>query len=43
MLADVIEAQSISMDDTLDLHISGDEVTEHGSWSRATLYWSTSE
>lgn len=28
------------MDDILDLQISGDEVTEHGSWWRATLYWS---
>lgn len=42
-VADVIEAQGVSMDDILDLHISGDEVTEHGSWWRATLYWSTSE
>lgn len=28
------------MDDILDLQISGDEVTERGSWWRATLYWS---
>jgi len=28
------------MDDLLDLQISGDSVTDHGSWWRATLYWS---
>ena len=39
-VADAIEADGISMDDILDLQISGDEVTEHGSWWRATLYWS---
>jgi hypothetical protein len=39
-VADAIEADDINMDSVLDLQVSGDEVTEHGSWWRATLYWS---
>lgn len=39
-LADTIEADGIKTDDILDVQISGDEVTEYGSWWRATVYWS---
>lgn len=38
-LADEIEAEGIDGDDILDLVFSNDEITEHGGWWRATLYW----
>ena len=39
-LADSIEAADITTSQVLDVHISGDEITEYGSWWRATVYWS---
>ena len=39
-LADQIEADGIKSEDVLDVTITGAEVTEHGSWWRATVYWS---
>ncbi len=39
-LADQIEADDIKMDELLDVVIAGGEITEHGSWWRATVYWS---
>ncbi|MFT4263532.1 MAG: hypothetical protein QM572_09135 [Nocardioides sp.] len=35
-----LRASGIASDRVLDLTVSGDEVTEHGSWWRATVYWS---
>jgi hypothetical protein len=39
-LADLIEEFGITSDELLDVTISGDEVTEDGSWWNATVYWS---
>jgi hypothetical protein len=39
-LADQIEADGIKSEDILDVTISGAEVTEHGSWWQASVYWS---
>ncbi|NYJ75883.1 hypothetical protein [Allobranchiibius huperziae] len=39
-LADSIEGADFATSQVLDVHISGDEITEYGSWWRATVYWS---
>lgn len=39
-LADHIESAGIRSEDIIDVTISGDEVTEHGSSWRAAVYWS---
>ncbi|MBV6726567.1 hypothetical protein [Nocardioides daeguensis] len=39
-VADTIEELGLTHDEILDLVISGDEITEYGSWWNATLYWS---
>ncbi|MEO7268006.1 MAG: hypothetical protein ABIW49_02240 [Knoellia sp.] len=39
-LADQIEAEGIKSSEILDLTINGSEITEYGSWWRATVYWS---
>ena len=39
-LADQIEADGIRSADILDVTITGAEITEHGSWWQATVYWS---
>lgn len=39
-LADQIETDGIKHDDILDVTITGAEITEHGSWWQATVYWS---
>lgn len=37
---DQIEADGVGNDDILDVTITGAEITEHGSWWQATVYWS---
>ena len=39
-VADLIEEYAITDAELLDVTISGDEVTEFGSWWRASIYWS---
>lgn len=42
-LADTIESQGIRPEDLLDVTLGSDEVNEHGTWWRATVYWEPSE
>ena len=39
-LADQIETDGIKNSDILDVTVTGAEITEHGSWWQATVYWS---
>jgi len=41
-VADAIEQAGIASGEVLDVVISGDQITEHGSWWRASVYWSPS-
>ena len=40
-VADHIETLGIESEDVMDVVVSGDEVTEHGSWWRVAVYWSS--
>lgn len=39
-LADQLETEGITSGDVIALTVSGDEITEHGSWWKATVVWS---